>query len=92
MDYWQFFSTIAALFFTLGFIDQCRMTYKTRSVEGLSLLQWVAFTAASAIFVGYYAHLHQWAMVVVSILGTFCCLALVVMIVRFDSRAGCNDS
>jgi len=50
IDIWQVMGSLAALAFTVGFVDQLRMTFKTRNVDGLSVLQWVAFAAASATF------------------------------------------
>jgi len=83
IDGWQMIGTVAALSFTVGFVDQLRITYKTQNVEGLSLLQWAVFSAASGMFTAYYVHLDQWMMVGVSILGTLCCLAILAMIMRF---------
>jgi len=83
IDGWQMMGSLAALAFTVGFLDQLRMTYKTRNVDGLSLLQWLVFAAASAMFTAYYVHLEQWMMVVVSVFGTLCCLAILAMIMRF---------
>jgi len=83
IDIWQTMGSIAALAFTVGFVDQLRMTFKTRDVDGLSLLQWMVFAAASAIFTAYYSHLEQWMMVAVSVFGTLCCIAIVAMIVKF---------
>lgn len=75
--------SVAALAFTLGFLDQLRMTYKTRDVDGLSRLQWIVFAAASATFTAYYAHLDQWLMVAVSVFGTLCCLTILGMIFKY---------
>ncbi len=75
--------SLAAFAFTVGFLDQIRMTYKTRNVEGLSLLQWLVFAAASAMFTAYYVHLEQWLMVAVSVFGTLCCLTILAMMIRF---------
>ncbi len=83
MDYWQLASALAASFFTFGFLDQCRLSYQTRNVEGLSLPQWLLFFLASTVFLAYYAHLEQWLMVAVSVLGTACCLAIVLMIIAY---------
>jgi len=83
IDYWQLSGTVAAIAFTLGFLDQLRVTYKTRNVEGLSALQWLVFTSASMIFSAYYAHLEQWMMVTVSLFGTLCCLLIVLMIFKY---------
>jgi len=83
IDTWQVIGALAATAFTVGFVDQLRMTIKTRNVDGLSLLQWAIFTTASAIFAVYYVHLDQWIMVVVSAFGTLCCLSMMGMIVRF---------
>jgi len=83
IDIWQMMGSMAALAFTLGFLDQVRMTFKTCNVDGLSLLQWIVFAAASATFSGYYAHLDQWMMVAVSVFGTLCCLSIIGMIFRF---------
>jgi len=83
IDAWQMMGSVAALSFTVGFLDQLRLTYTTRNVDGLSLFQWFVFTSASAMFTAYYVHLDQWLMVGVSILGTLCCLAIVAMIMRF---------
>jgi len=83
IDIWQLMGSIAASAFTLGFLDQLRITWKTRNVEGLSLLQWTVFAAASGIFSGYYTHLNQWLMVTVSVFGTLCCLIIITMILKF---------
>ena len=83
IDVWQMMGSIAALAFTLGFLDQLRLTFKTRNVDGLSLLQWMVFAAASGIFSAYYAHLDQWIMVSVSVFGTTCCLCMLAMILRY---------
>jgi len=83
IDAWQMMGSVAALAFTVGFLDQLRMTYKTRNVEGLSLFQWLVFVLASAMFTAYYVHLNQWLMVIVSAFGTLCCLAILAMVIRF---------
>ena len=83
VDTWQMMGSLAALAFTLGFLGQLRITFKTRNVDGLSLLQWTVFAAASATFTGYYAHLDQWMMVAVSVFGTLCCLTIMAMIFRY---------
>jgi len=83
IDSWQLLASIAGIAFTFGFIDQIRVTYKTRNVHGLSMMQWLVFFAASAIFTAYYVHLEQWLMVVISIFGTFCCLIIISMIVKY---------
>jgi MtN3 and saliva related transmembrane protein len=82
IDIWQLLGSLAALAFTVGFVDQLRMTIKTRDVDGISMMQWVVFTAASAIF-AYYLHLNQWVMAAVSLFGTLCCLLMLVMIFRY---------
>ncbi len=83
LDYWQLLASIAALAFTAGFVDQLRVTFKTRNVDGLSMLQWMVFATASAMFTAYYTHLDQWMMVTVSVFGTLCCLTIIGMIFRF---------
>ena len=83
IDIWQMMGSLAALAFTIGFVDQLRITFKTRNVEGVSLLQWIVFAAASSTFTAYYAHLDQWVMVAVSVFGTLCCLSIIGMILRF---------
>jgi len=82
MDYWQLLGTIAAISFTVGIVSQCRVTFKTQCVDGMSQLQWFVFSVASAMFVGYYTHLDQWMMVSVSVFGMLCCLAMLAMIFR----------
>jgi len=83
IDVWQIMGSLAALAFTLGFLDQVRITFKTRNVDGISMIQWIVFAAASATFAGYYAHLDQWMMVAVSVFGTLCCLSILAMILRY---------
>jgi len=83
IDAWQMIGSMAALAFSLGFLDQLRMTFKTRNVEGLSLLQWLVFAAASGVFTAYYSHLDQWLMVSVSVFGAFCCLIMLGLIFRY---------
>jgi len=83
IDVWQMLGSVAALAFTVGFLGQLRLTYKTRNVDGLSRLQWVVFAAASAIFIAYYSHLNQWLMVAISVIGTLCCLAILFMIYKY---------
>lgn len=83
IDVWQMMGSLAALAFTVGFVDQLRVTFRTRNVEGLSLFQWLVFASASATFTAYYTHLEQWLMVAVSVFGTSCCLAIIAMIFRF---------
>jgi len=88
IDLWQMMGSLAALAFTLGFVDQLRITYKTRDVDGLSRLQWMVFAAASATFTAYYSHLDQWLMVAVSVFGTTCCLLILVMIFKYHRVDG----
>ena len=83
IDGWQLVGSIAAMSFTIGFVDQVRVTYKTKCVEGLSFVQWLVFAIASSLFVAYYSHLEQWLMFGVSVFGSICCLAVVVMIVHY---------
>jgi len=85
IDGWQLMGTVAALSFTVGFVDQLRITYKTKNVDGLSFLQWAVFASASSMFTAYYVHLDQWMMVAVSVFGTCCCLAILAMMMRFRS-------
>ncbi|NWF37058.1 hypothetical protein [Mariprofundus sp. KV] len=89
IDLWQMMGSLAALAFTLGFVDQLRITCKTRDVDGLSRLQWMVFAAASATFAAYYSHLDQWLMVAVSVFGTTCCLLILVMIFKYHREDGC---
>jgi len=83
VDYWQVLGSIAALIFSVGFVDQLRVTWVTKNVDGISLFQWCVFTIASGIFTAYYVHLSQWLMVTVSFLSTICCLLIVVMILKY---------
>jgi len=83
IDGWQLSGSLAALAFTIGFIDQIRMTHKTQDVTGLSVLQWMVFATASMIFAAYYVHLEQWMMVAVSVFGTLCCLLMLIMIFKY---------
>lgn len=87
IDLWQLMGALAASAFTIGFVDQLRVTIKSHNIDGLSLLQWAIFTAASAIFTAYYVHLEQWIMVPVSIFGTACCLMQSAMILRHRRMA-----
>ena len=80
IDIWQMVGSIAGFAFSVGFVEQVRMTYRTRNVDGLSLAQWLVFACASGIFTAYYAHLEQWLMVLLSVFGTLCCLIMLVMI------------
>jgi len=80
IDLWQVMGSIAATAFTLGFIDQLRLTLKTRKVDGVSILQWVVFSLASLMFTMYYIHLEQWLMATVSLFGTLCCLTMVGLV------------
>ena len=88
IDLWQMMGSLAALAFSVGFVDQLRITYKTRDVDGLSRLQWIVFAAASATFTAYYSHLDQWLMVAVSAFGTTCCLLILVMIFKYHRVDG----
>jgi len=83
IDSWQLLASIAGIAFTFGFIDQIRVTRKTRNVHGLSMTQWLVFFVASAIFTAYYIHLEQWLMVIISVFGTLCCLIIISMIVKY---------
>jgi len=84
IDYWQVCGSLAAVAFTIGFVDQVRKTYKTRNVDGLSLVQWLVFAGASLMFTAYYIHLQQWLMVLVSAFGTVCCLLIVLMFLKYS--------
>ena len=86
IDYWQLLGSMAALAFIVGFVGQLRMTLKTRNVDGLSLLQWIVFAAASGSFTAYYTHLEQWLMVGVSVFGTSCCVVMVCLIISIRNR------
>ncbi len=90
IDGWQLIGSVAAMSFTIGFVDQVRVTYKTKCVQGLSLIQWMVFATASLLFVAYYGHLEQWLMLSVSVFGFSCCFAVVVMIFKFRNT-GIND-
>jgi len=83
IDVWQMLGSVAAFSFTLGFVDQLRVTFQSKNTEGLSVLQWCMFAIASAIFIGYYGHLEQWMMFAVSIFGTMCCLSVLLMMFLF---------
>jgi len=83
IDIWQIMGSCAGLFFTFGFLEQTIKSYKTRNVEGLSLIQWNIFAGTSAIFTAYYVHLDQWMLVSVSLFGTLCCTSMVYMILKF---------
>jgi len=85
-DLWQVMASIAGVAFTLSLIGQCRVTFRTRCVEGLSLAQWVISSVASSMFVAYYAHLEQWIMVTEAVFGTGCCLAVTLMIMTYSNR------
>jgi len=84
---WQLAATAAAMLFNASFISQVRITYKNRDVQGLSLSQWLGFAIGTMVFIGFYANLHQWLMVSVSVLGLVCTISMCLMIIRFR-RAG----
>lgn len=86
VDAWQWVGSVAAIIFTGGFIDQLRVTWKTRVVSGLSVVQWSIFSIASILFTLYYVHLEQWMMVVISSFGTLCCVIMVCMILYFEKN------
>jgi len=86
IDAWQMVGSMAALVFTLGFLDQLRITFKKRNVEGLSLLQWVIFSVASTVFASYYAHLDQWLMFSISVFGTISCLLMLGLIFKYRQQ------
>ncbi|MDX8388579.1 MAG: hypothetical protein R8M46_08655 [Ghiorsea sp.] len=86
IDIWQVVGSTAAIIFSVGFVDQLRLTLKTRDVDGLSILQWSIFALASGMFAAYYAHLEQWMMVLVSVFGTTCCLLIVGLIIRYKKH------
>lgn len=77
---WQLAASGAAMVINLSYIAQVRVTMGSRDVSGLSSSQWWGMSAGSSIFVGFYADLHQWLMVVVSSLGLGCCLFMLVLI------------
>ncbi|MDX8405130.1 MAG: PQ-loop domain-containing transporter [Mariprofundus sp.] len=83
IDLWQMMGSVAALAFSVSFVDQLRITCKTRNVEGISLFQWMVFAAASGMFTAYYIHLNQWLMVAVSLFGTSCCLIIIALIFKY---------
>ncbi|MDQ6976691.1 MAG: PQ-loop repeat-containing protein [Ghiorsea sp.] len=86
IDIWQVMGSIAATAFSVGFVDQLRVTWKTKNVDGLSLIQWCVFAAASGIFTAYYAHLDQWLMTSVSVFGTSCCVLIVILIFHYRKK------
>jgi len=83
IDVWQTAAALAGVIYTLGNIHQVRLTLKTRKTDGLSLPQWLMFLGASIVFTAYYAHLNQWMMVSVSVVGMACCATLSLLIIRF---------
>ena len=89
IDFWQAAAALAGVIYTLGNIHQVRLTLKTRNTDGLSLPQWLLFLGASVVLTAYYAHLDQWMMVSVSVIGTACCATLSLLIIRFRGLA--ND-
>jgi len=90
IDVWQVVGSIAAAIFTLGFVDQLRVTLSTRQVDGLSVIQWCVFSLASGMFAAYYAHLAQWLMFSVSVFGTTCCLMIVTLIFTYRKKSAAN--
>ncbi|MDQ6961440.1 MAG: PQ-loop domain-containing transporter [Mariprofundaceae bacterium] len=86
VDAWQWVGSVAAVIFTVGFIDQLKVTWKSKDVDGLSQWQWFIFTIASSLFTIYYIHLEQWLMVGISAFGTLCCLSMVMMISYFKKK------
>jgi len=85
VDFWQATAALAGIIYTVGNIHQVRLTLKTRKTDGLSLPQWLMFLGASVVLTAYYAHLNQWMMFSVSVIGTACCAMLSMLIVRFRS-------
>lgn len=86
IDIWQVVGSVAATIFSVGFVDQLRVTLKTKNVDGLSIIQWLIFSLASGIFAAYYAHLEQWLMFVVSVFGASCCLMIVSLIFKYKKN------
>jgi len=83
IDFWQAAAAFAGVTYTVGNIHQVRLTLKTQRADGLSLPQWLLFLGTSIVFTAYYAHLNQWMMVSVSVIGTACCATLSLLIIRF---------
>jgi len=80
---WELAASGAGMLFNMSFISQVMLTLKTRDVAGLSASQWMGFTMGTCVFIGFYANLHQWLMVSVSLVGLLCTMTMLCLIYKY---------
>lgn len=76
----------AAVLTTLSFVPQAWLTFRTRNVQGISLVMYSAFTLGVALWLGYGLAMRAWPVVAANAVTLVLALSILVMKLRFGGR------
>lgn len=76
----------AAVLTTLSFVPQAWLTFRTRNVQGISLVMYSAFTLGVALWLCYGLAMRAWPLVAANAVTLVLAISILIMKLRFGSR------
>ena len=76
----------AAVLTTLSFVPQVWLTFRTRNVQGISLVMYSSFTLGVALWLGYGLAMRAWPVVAANAVTLALALSILFMKLRFGGR------
>jgi MtN3 and saliva related transmembrane protein len=73
----------AAVLTTVSFVPQAWLTFRTRNVQGISLVMYSSFTLGVALWLGYGLVMRAWPLVVANAVTLVLALSILFMKLRF---------
>ena len=83
IDTFEIIGLTAAVFTTSAFVPQVYKTYKTKSVDGLSLTMYIVFLTGIILWLIYGIHLKSLAMILSNIVTGLLALLLILFKLRY---------
>ncbi len=79
----DFIGYCAAVLTTASFVPQAWLTFRTRNVQGISLVMYSTFTLGVALWLGYGLAMRAWPVVAANAVTLALALSILVMKLRF---------
>jgi MtN3 and saliva related transmembrane protein len=77
----------AAVLTAVSFVPQAWLTFRTRNVQGISLVMYSSFTLGVALWLGYGLVMRAWPLVVANAVTLVLALSILFMKLRFGGRS-----
>lgn len=86
MNSWDIVGLIAASITTFGFVPQIFKTYRTKSVDGLSLMTLIQFSMGIILWTAYGIHLRDYIIVGANIATGITLIVLITLFIIYKTK------